>query len=71
MQQRVAELNKEPRMPYNPAMVEDDARAILHEWVKADSLRKHCESVAASMRHFARQRGEDEALWSAVGLLHD
>ena len=23
------------------------------------------------MRHFARKHGEDEALWTAVGLLHD
>lgn len=58
-------------MPYNQATVEEDARAILYEWVQSESLRKHCESVAASMRHFAQQRGEDLALWSAVGLLHD
>lgn len=58
-------------MPFNCATIEEDARAILYEWVTTDSLRKHCEAVAASMRHFARQRGEDEALWSAVGLLHD
>ncbi len=49
----------------------DDARAILYEWVESDSLRKHCEAVAASMRHFARKQGADEDLWSAVGLLHD
>lgn len=48
-----------------------DAQSILHAWVQAESLRKHCESVAASMRHFARKHGKDEALWSAVGLLHD
>jgi putative nucleotidyltransferase with HDIG domain len=58
-------------MAFNRATVEQDARAILYEWVTSDSLRKHCESVAASMRHFAQQRGEDTALWSAVGLLHD
>lgn len=50
---------------------ETSARAILHEWVKSASLRTHCESVAASMRHFARKHGEDESLWGAVGLLHD
>lgn len=58
-------------MRYNPATVEDDARAILQEWVTSESLRNHCESVAASMRHFAEKQGEDAALWSAVGLLHD
>jgi putative nucleotidyltransferase with HDIG domain len=52
-------------------MLTDDARRILHEWVQADSLRKHCEAVSASMRHFARKQGADEDLWGAVGLLHD
>jgi len=49
----------------------DRARALLHEWVQSDSLRKHCEAVSASLRHFARQGGHDEDLWGAVGLLHD
>jgi putative nucleotidyltransferase with HDIG domain len=47
------------------------ARATLHEWVATDSLRKHCEAVAACMGYFARQQGADEDLWVAVGLLHD
>ncbi len=47
------------------------ARALLHEWVESESLRKHCEAVSACMRHFARQSGEDEDFWGAVGLLHD
>lgn len=47
------------------------ARDLLHEWVQSDSLRKHCESVSASMRYFARQQGADEDMWSALGLLHD
>lgn len=52
--------------PYTPK-----AREILYEWVKSDSLRKHCEAVAACMAHFARRNGADEDLWTAVGLLHD
>jgi putative nucleotidyltransferase with HDIG domain len=44
---------------------------ILHDWVKSESLRKHCYAVADSMKHFARLRGEDPDLWEAVGLLHD
>ena len=44
---------------------------ILHEWVKSDSLRRHCYAVADSMRHFARLKGADGDLWEAVGLLHD
>src|SRR6266516_6422189 len=44
---------------------------ILHDWVKSESLRKHCYAVADSMKHFAQLRGEDADLWEAVGLLHD
>jgi putative nucleotidyltransferase with HDIG domain len=47
------------------------ARALLHEWVQAESLRKHCQAVSACMRHFARTTGADEDLWGAVALLHD
>ena len=49
----------------------EDALQILHEWVKSESLRKHCYAVADSMKYFAQQRGEDVDLWEAVGLLHD
>jgi len=48
-----------------------DALNILHEWVKSESLRKHCYAVADSMKYFAQQHGEDVDLWEAVGLLHD
>src|SRR5262244_3975698 len=50
-----------------------NARAlnILHDWVKSESLRKHCYAVADSMKHFAHSRGQDADLWEAVGLLHD
>jgi putative nucleotidyltransferase with HDIG domain len=44
---------------------------VLHEWVRSESLRKHCYAVADSMKHFAELRGEDVDLWEAVGLLHD
>ena len=53
------------------------ALTILHEWVKSESLRKHCYAVADSMKYFAQQRGVraglavDADLWEAVGLLHD
>jgi putative nucleotidyltransferase with HDIG domain len=47
------------------------ALVILQEWVKSESLRKHCYAVADSMKHFAQLRGEDVDLWEAVGLLHD
>lgn len=49
----------------------DQALAILHDWVKSESLRKHCYAVADSMKYFAQRTGEDADLWEAVGLLHD
>src|SRR2546425_3032862 len=47
------------------------ALQILQEWVRSESLRKHCYAVADSMKYFAQLRGEDADLWEAVGLLHD
>lgn len=52
-------------------MLTDRARQTLHEWVNAESLRKHCEAVSACMVHFAARSGADADLWGAVGLLHD
>jgi putative nucleotidyltransferase with HDIG domain len=49
----------------------DPALTVLHEWVKSESLRKHCYAVADSMKYFAQQRGEDVDRWEAIGLLHD
>jgi putative nucleotidyltransferase with HDIG domain len=47
------------------------ALATLHEWVRSESLRKHCYAVADSLKHFAKLRGESPDIWEAVGLLHD
>jgi putative nucleotidyltransferase with HDIG domain len=47
------------------------ALVILHEWVKSESLLKHCYAVADAMKHFATLSGADADLWEAVGLLHD
>jgi putative nucleotidyltransferase with HDIG domain len=58
-------------MQFDPSQMEASARAILYDWVTSESLRTHCESVAASMRHMARKHGADEGLWVASGLLHD
>src|SRR5207245_10577334 len=40
-----------------PMSLAPRALAILHEWVKSESLRKHCYAVADSMKHFAQLRG--------------
>jgi len=49
----------------------ENALAILHEWIQAESLRRHCYAVADSMKHFASEANADSDLWEAVGLLHD
>ena len=58
-------------MSFNPDTIEQDARAILYDWVQSDSLRKHCEAVSASMRYFAKKQDENESEWAAIGLIHD
>ncbi len=52
-------------------MTREQAWQILTEYVKSESLIKHCLAVEAAMRAYARKYGEPEELWSVVGLLHD
>jgi putative nucleotidyltransferase with HDIG domain len=49
----------------------DEAWAIVAEYTKSESLRKHMLGVEAAVRGYARQFGEDEDDWGAVALLHD
>ena len=49
----------------------EEALALLREFNRSESLIKHALAVEAVMRHFARERGEDEEKWGVVGLVHD
>jgi putative nucleotidyltransferase with HDIG domain len=49
----------------------DEALAIVHEYTKSDSLRKHMLAVEAAMRAYAEKFGEDAARWGLAGLVHD
>ena len=49
----------------------EDAWALLTRHNQSERLRKHALAVEAVMRYMARQRGEDEALWGIIGLIHD
>jgi putative nucleotidyltransferase with HDIG domain len=49
----------------------DEAWALLTEFTANENLRKHALAVEAAVLGYARQFGEDEALWGATALLHD
>src|SRR4051812_1552605 len=49
----------------------EQAWDLLCQYTEKEGLRKHALAVEAAMVHYARQLGEDEALWSLTGLLHD
>jgi putative nucleotidyltransferase with HDIG domain len=52
-------------------MTRDEALAILHEFTKSESLRKHALAVEACVVAYASKFGEDEAQWSVTAVLHD
>ena len=49
----------------------DRAWETLTKYTQSEALRRHALGVEACMGFYARQFGEDEELWRAVGLLHD
>jgi len=52
-------------------MTRQEAFDLLCTYTKTDPLRRHALAVEAAMSAYARKLGEDEELWSVVGLLHD
>jgi putative nucleotidyltransferase with HDIG domain len=49
----------------------DGAWAVLTEFTRSDSLRKHALAVEASMRAYATRYDEDLESWGMAGMLHD
>jgi putative nucleotidyltransferase with HDIG domain len=49
----------------------DAAWAVLTEFTKSDSLRKHALAVEAAMRAYAGRYGADPGTWGIAGMLHD
>ena len=47
------------------------AWAVLTEFTRSDSLRKHALAVEASMRAYASRYREDAEPWGMAGMLHD
>jgi putative nucleotidyltransferase with HDIG domain len=58
---------REPEMTLN----REAAWALVQEWTRSESLRKHMLAVDAAVRGYARLYGEDETGWGIVALLHD
>ena len=54
-----------------PRLSRDAAWAILTEFTRGESLRKHARAVEASMRAYAARYGEDPEAWGTAGMLHD
>ncbi len=55
----------------HPAMLRDQAWALVCEHVQAAGLRRHMVAVEAAMGAYADRLHEDRELWRLAGLLHD
>ena len=52
-------------------LTRDAAWALVTEWTRSESLRKHMLTVEAAVQGYARHFDEDEEAWGVVALLHD
>lgn len=52
-------------------MTKEEARALLEDMTKGDSLLRHARSVEIVMQAYAKKLGEDVNEWGTTGLLHD
>lgn len=50
---------------------QDDAWALVCEFVQDAGLRRHMQAVSVAMRWYANHLGEPADTWGAIGLLHD
>ncbi len=49
----------------------EDTWELVCEYIKSESLRRHCLSVETAMRAYAEKQGEPVEDWGMVGLVHD
>ncbi len=52
-------------------MTYEEARKLLEEYTKSESLLTHATCVETAMRCYAKKFNEDEEKWAVTGLLHD
>ena len=52
-------------------MTKAEARKILEEYTKGESLLRHARSVELVMEAYARKLNEDAEEWAVAGMLHD
>ncbi|MDH3427306.1 MAG: HDIG domain-containing protein [Gemmatimonadota bacterium] len=48
-----------------------EALALMHEYTRSESLRRHMYAVEAAMRAYAVKYDEDVERWGLAGLIHD
>jgi putative nucleotidyltransferase with HDIG domain len=68
---RVLGIEASTRSRTMPLPTRADTLALVHEYTRSDSLRKHMLAVEAAMRAYAERFGEDVERWGLVGLVHD